>query len=57
MIPLGTRYDQAVYLYIKKDGKLTGKKLIPTLFVPMTGRAQKEAAEARQKGQPKGEKP
>lgn len=51
VIPLGSRYDQAVYLYIKKDGKLTGKKLIPTLFVPMTGRAQREAAEARKKGE------
>lgn len=57
VIPLGTRYDQAVYLYVKKDGKLVGEKLIPTLFVPMTGRAQKEAAEARRKDNPGGEKP
>ncbi|HEU5116582.1 MAG TPA: protein-L-isoaspartate(D-aspartate) O-methyltransferase [Isosphaeraceae bacterium] len=57
VIPLGTRYDQAVYLYLKKDGKLVGEKLIPTLFVPMTGRAQKEAAEARQQEQPGGKKP
>ena len=28
----------------KKDGKLTKRELKPTLFVPMTGRAQKEAA-------------
>jgi protein-L-isoaspartate(D-aspartate) O-methyltransferase len=48
IIPLGSRYDQAIFSYEKKDGKLVnGKKLKPTLFVPMTGRAQKEAAEAR----------
>jgi protein-L-isoaspartate(D-aspartate) O-methyltransferase len=53
LIPLGDRYNQAVWLFTKKDGKLdSGKKLKPTLFVPMTGRAQKEAAEERknQKG-------
>ena len=50
IIPLGDRYNQAVYFYTKKDGKLEpGKKLKPTLFVPMTGRAQREAAEERAK--------
>lgn len=49
IIPLGGRYNQAVYFYQKKDGRLIGKKLKPTLFVPMTGRAQKEAAAARKK--------
>src|SRR5262249_31668839 len=44
VIPLGTRFDQAVFLMTKRDGKLVGKKLRPTLFVPMTGKAQKEAA-------------
>lgn len=53
LIPLGDRYNQAVYLYTKADGKLdAGKKLKPTLFVPMTGRAQKEAAEARGQKKP-----
>ena len=48
VIPLGDRYDQAVYLLVKEGGKLVRKeKLRPTLFVPMTGRAQKEAAEER----------
>ncbi len=47
VIPLGDRYNQTVYLMVKKDGKLTGKALKPTLFVPMTGRAQREAAKAR----------
>ena len=44
VIPLGGRFDQRVHLMIKKDGKLIDKVLKPTLFVPMTGEAQKEAA-------------
>jgi protein-L-isoaspartate(D-aspartate) O-methyltransferase len=56
VIPLGSRYDQALYLYEKKDCKLVnGRKLKPTLFVPMTGRAQKEAAQERQ-SKPKDDK-
>jgi protein-L-isoaspartate(D-aspartate) O-methyltransferase len=51
VIPLGGRFDQVVHLMIKKDGKLTDKVLRPTLFVPMTGRQQREAAEER-KGKP-----
>lgn len=48
VIPLGSRYTQSVYLIEKHGGKLdTLKKLKPTLFVPMTGRAQKEAAARR----------
>lgn len=45
VVPLGGRFDQRVHLMIKKDGKLVDKVLRPTLFVPMTGKAQKEAAE------------
>lgn len=53
LIPLGERYNQAVYYFTKKDGKLdAGKRLRPTLFVPMTGRAQREAAEERAKAHP-----
>ena len=37
LIPLGERYQQVFHLLEKKGGKLTQKKLIPTLFVPMTG--------------------
>lgn len=56
VIPLGTRYDQAVYLMEKRDGKLvTRKKLRPTLFVPMTGKAQQEAAKGKA-AQPEREK-
>jgi protein-L-isoaspartate(D-aspartate) O-methyltransferase len=45
VIPLGSQFDQRVHLMIKKDGKLVDKVLKPTLFVPMTGKAQKEATE------------
>jgi protein-L-isoaspartate(D-aspartate) O-methyltransferase len=47
VIPIGDRFNQIVYLVVKKNGKLEKKELRPTLFVPMTGRAQREAAEAR----------
>jgi protein-L-isoaspartate(D-aspartate) O-methyltransferase len=50
VIPLvtGDQFSQFVYLMEKRDGKLvTVKKLRPTLFVPMTGRAQREAAEKK----------
>ncbi|MBI1325466.1 protein-L-isoaspartate(D-aspartate) O-methyltransferase [bacterium] len=48
VIPLGDRYNQVVYLMIRKNGKMERvKALRPTLFVPMTGRAQKEAAKQR----------
>jgi protein-L-isoaspartate(D-aspartate) O-methyltransferase len=45
VIPLGGQFDQRVHLMIKKDGKMIDKVLKPTLFVPMTGKAQKEANE------------
>jgi protein-L-isoaspartate(D-aspartate) O-methyltransferase len=37
IVPLGERYQQTFYLFEKKDGKLVEQRLIPTLFVPMTG--------------------
>src|SRR5262245_16260637 len=43
-IPVGERYAQTLYLFTKKDGKLEKEALLPTLFVPMTGKAE----EARQ---------
>jgi protein-L-isoaspartate(D-aspartate) O-methyltransferase len=49
VIPIGGRYDQSLWYLEKHDGKLVRKKLKPTLFVPMTGRAQREAIEARKK--------
>ncbi len=40
IIPLGERYQQVFHLLEKKDGKLEQKKLLPTLFVPMTGKSE-----------------
>lgn len=40
VIPVGERYQQTLYLFKKKDGKLESEALIPTLFVPMTGAAE-----------------
>ena len=60
VIPMGDRYRQMVYLLTKKDGKLVGQAVLPTLFVPMTGKAQVEAAKARSsktKEKPKGDSP
>lgn len=37
IIPLGERYQQVFHLLEKKDGELRRTRLIPTLFVPMTG--------------------
>jgi protein-L-isoaspartate(D-aspartate) O-methyltransferase len=42
IIPVGTRYDQEMCLLEKKQGKLVRKQLMPTYFVPMTGRSDKE---------------
>ena len=47
VIPIGDRFNQYVHLIIKKDGKRVDRVLKPTLFVPMTGRDQREAAAAR----------
>ncbi|QDU28648.1 Protein-L-isoaspartate O-methyltransferase [Anatilimnocola aggregata] len=40
VIPVGERYNQTLYLMRKKDGKLESEVLLPTLFVPMTGKAE-----------------
>ena len=42
IIPIGERYQQVFHLLEKKDGKLKQTKLLPTLFVPMTGQSEKE---------------
>jgi len=41
VIPVGERYQQMLYLMRKKEGKLEKEALTPTLFVPMTGDAEK----------------
>jgi protein-L-isoaspartate(D-aspartate) O-methyltransferase len=40
IIPLGERYQQAFHLLEKREGKLVRTRLVPTLFVPMTGKAE-----------------
>ncbi|MGY8769886.1 MAG: protein-L-isoaspartate(D-aspartate) O-methyltransferase [Pirellulales bacterium] len=40
VVPVGERYQQTLYLFTKKDGKLVEQALRPTLFVPMTGQAE-----------------
>jgi len=40
IVPLGERYQQMFYLFVKKNGKLESEALRPTLFVPMTGKAE-----------------
>jgi protein-L-isoaspartate(D-aspartate) O-methyltransferase len=40
VIPVGERYQQTLYLMKKKDGKMVSQALQPTLFVPMTGKAE-----------------
>jgi len=40
LVPVGERFEQVLYLFTKKDGKLTRDMLLPVLFVPMTGRAE-----------------
>lgn len=40
IVPLGERYKQVFYLLEKKNGRLVPTKLVPTLFVPMTGESE-----------------
>ena len=40
IVPVGERYQQMLYLFKKEDGKLKSEALCPTLFVPMTGKAE-----------------
>jgi protein-L-isoaspartate(D-aspartate) O-methyltransferase len=56
VIPLGTQFKQTVFVGDKHDGKVELKRLKPTLFVPMTGQALREAAAARAAGKSKTEK-
>jgi protein-L-isoaspartate(D-aspartate) O-methyltransferase len=42
IIPLGERYQQVFYLFEKRAGELVEQKLIPTLFVPMTGISEEQ---------------
>ena len=44
IIPVGERYQQVFHLLKKQDGKLINEALRPTLFVPMTGKAEESRA-------------
>ena len=61
VIPLGGKFDQRVHIMIKQDGKLVDTVVPrPTLFVPMTGQAQREAraaAAAKATGKAEGSRP
>jgi len=40
IVPLGERYEQVFYMFEKKNGELVKTRLVPALFVPMTGEAE-----------------
>lgn len=40
VIPVGERFQQSLYTYVKKDGKLETVSREPTIFVPMLGKAE-----------------
>jgi protein-L-isoaspartate(D-aspartate) O-methyltransferase len=40
IIPVGERYQQVLHLLKKQNGELINEALRPTLFVPMTGKAE-----------------
>ncbi len=42
IVPVGERFQQNLYLFRKTDGKLVGQALEPTMFVPMTGNAERQ---------------
>jgi protein-L-isoaspartate(D-aspartate) O-methyltransferase len=41
IVPVGERYSQSLYLFTKREGQLQKEALRPTLFVPMTGEAER----------------
>ena len=40
VVPMGERHQQTLYLMEKQNGEMVRKSLRPTLFVPMTGKAE-----------------
>jgi len=42
IIPVGERYNQELYLLEKKGDKVVKQAVLPVLFVPMTGEAEKK---------------
>jgi protein-L-isoaspartate(D-aspartate) O-methyltransferase len=53
VIPVGERYQQTLYLYRKRGEKLEAEALLPTLFVPMTGKAEDARKVLPEPGNPK----
>jgi protein-L-isoaspartate(D-aspartate) O-methyltransferase len=52
VIPVGERYQQTLYLLRKTGGKLQSEALLPTLFVPMTGQAERSRQVQPDPGRP-----
>ena len=52
VIPLGERHLQKLYVLEKKGGKMVGNPKRGTLFVPMTGRAQRDPRGQTPEAQP-----
>jgi protein-L-isoaspartate(D-aspartate) O-methyltransferase len=42
IVPLGERYQQVFHLFEKRGSELVETRLVPTLFVPMTGQSEAE---------------
>jgi protein-L-isoaspartate(D-aspartate) O-methyltransferase len=40
IIPVGSAYDQSLYLLRKEGGKVRPQGILPVRFVPMTGQAK-----------------
>ena len=53
VVPMGERHQQTLFLVEKIDGQLQPKALRPTLFVPMTGKAEDERDLLPDPNQPK----
>ena len=52
VIPVGERYQQMLYLFGRKTGKLEAEPLQPTFFVPMTGVAEQQRADQARSTEP-----
>lgn len=44
VVPLGKRFQQTLYRFVKRDGVLQRERVETTFFVPMTGQAAKDRA-------------
>lgn len=52
IIPIGERYEQMLVLLTKREGKMVEERLVPSLFVPMTGVAEHERQVQPDPGRP-----